>query len=190
MPSSDISITISKYKGNLGIPDKVIETKTEKSIRLRQGKYVVKYSSSGDYKDLVEVIDISKPTELNAPILSFSDTKLDQMFTALKPEIKKELNQSINTGEYMVVKEKLLFTGDWYAAALLPNSWYKSGYEGYIPRPLNPDNNKDAVKVIIKKEGGQWKVVTKPSIVFYINDYPNIPEDVIRETNKLGFISN
>ena len=90
------------------------------------------------------------------------------------------MNQNYNVDSGTLIKD-----GNWYGARLKPTVWYDPTMAVKIIGPVSGDS--DMLRVILKKTKGQWEVVAGPSVIFAIDDYPDIPPEVIRATNKLGF---
>lgn len=187
-PSLGTNITIGKQKGDeIAISKPIANTNSFKKIRLQPGLYVVKFAGTKDYQEETESININKPIEITTPKLNYTDTKLSQLLKSEKPAIQNSLLPFIPNTGYKINVEKLFKIGNWYGAQLIPGGWYDPTVPAdLIPRPANNNNTQDMLKVIMKKGNGVWKVLAGPSIVISIADYPDIPQDVIRATNKLG----
>jgi len=182
VPDQGTSITLS----NAAKTKKIISTSTPKTIRIKTGTYVIKYSGD-EYQNLEEYIRIEGKTSLKTPELSFKTEKLAQMLRAEEAAIHTTVTSLVG-GEYQISAENILKQGEWYAAYLLPGSWYDPATKNDInPYSANPYNTKDTLSVILNKENNKWKIAAEPKTTFWIDDYPNIPEDVVRAANKLGF---
>jgi hypothetical protein len=166
----------------------IVSTSSIRKIRVQEGSYIVKYNGSSDYEPQEKTIFISKPTTLKTPELSLTRNKLNSVLVLETTAIRQALKNSVNISSYQVNSEQLFVRGDWYGSLLVPNSWYKPNMPpDMIPKPVNIYNTQDTVRLILKKEKGRWILAAKPSLVFAIEDYPGIPQEVIRQTNKLDF---
>ena len=188
-PSPNTTITIGKQTGDdLIIKKQIASTNSQKKLRLSPGTYIVKYSGSSDYQETTTVVQIDKPKELKTPLMQYTTAKLDQILKTEQPAIKKAMLAVQPSSGYAVDTEKLFFTGEWYGARLVPNDWYAAGDQTASGKKTpNPNSTQDVMRVILKKEGGTWIVAAGPSIIFNLQEQKNIPEDVVRATNKLGF---
>jgi hypothetical protein len=187
-PSPGTTISIGNQKGSsLSLNQPIISATATKKVRLQPGPYVVEFSGSKDYMSVIKSIEINNSMIIKTPILYYTDSKLNQLLNSERPTIQAALFSSFNSAGYSVVSDQLFENGEWYGAQLIPQGWYNPNVPSdYTPRPININNTKDMLRVIMKKENGQWKPVAGPSVVFFIGDYPNIPQTVIRGTNKLG----
>lgn len=175
-PSLGTTIAIGNQSGKDPVISSVIlSTTSTKQIRLHPGTYALKFSGSKDYQEELVSILVNKSMEIKTPTLKYTDDKLSQLLVSEKASIHQYLQPFMPDAGYKIGIEKLFNTGQWYSASLIPGNWYSS------------TNAQDMLRVIMKKENGQWKVEAGPSIVIYIGDYPNIPQDIIKATNKLGF---
>jgi hypothetical protein len=168
-PAKNTTITLGTQKGDTPAIDKeVIKTSTNLSKRLKPGNYVVIFGAEG-YESQNQLINLNKNTTISTPELNYTTDRLKIVLNQDRANIQKVVNASAGNG-YIISDESLYKQADWYVSILLPT-----------------DPSKDMLKIILKKEDNKWVVAAKPSIIFWIDDYPNIPEDVIRAVNKLGF---
>lgn len=188
-PKPGTSITLAGYKnGQLSIDNVITKTSSYTKVRLHPNKYIIKFGGGGDYKDVVQEIQIDEPIEINTPSLGYSDSKLKQMLESERLEIQKALRANFDISNYQITNEKLFALGNWYSARLLPNTWYDPAVPAdYLPRPINEENKNDILVAIMQKENGQWTLSHKPSVVYWLEEQPNIPEEVIRGANKPGY---
>jgi hypothetical protein len=181
---SKISLTKITPKGSVSI---VANVDTQKKLRLRTGNYTATFSAGTDYEELINPISIKGSVTISTPELNFTATKLSGLLVNEEPDIQKLITALPISKDYSLAGESLLKQGQWYGAELYPDNWYDTSVaesSGY--RSANPNNTLDIVRIIAKKENGQWKVVAGPAVIFYIGDFKDIPADVIRATNKLG----
>lgn len=188
-PTPGTTITIGEMAGDEPVISKQIaSTSVKKTIRLHIGTYAVKFSASKDYEDQLTSVDINNTTEITTPSLNYTTEKLSTILGAEKDAIHNVVWGVVSPDKYNIDIEQLFYTGQWYGARLIPKDWYDPTVPAdLIPRPTNSNNTLDVLRVILKKEGGDWKIVAGPSVVLYINDYSQIPQDIIRSVNKLGF---
>lgn len=170
-PTAGTTIAIGSQVGEgTDIGTLLTKTSTKQILRLEPGHYVVQYSGTKDYQDQSIVINIVETTELTTPKLKLTQNKLDALLAIEKPAAQNAFSLVFDVDGYNITDDKLYQQGDWYSARLVPNN-----------------SSLDTLRVIMKKENGQWKVAAGPSIIFFIGDYPNIPQNVISVTNKFGF---
>ena len=183
-PSNGITITLTRQSDNV----EITKTDEAKVIKVRSGSYGVNYSAGEDYQAINQTIVINGPTTISPPQLNYSISKLATMLPDEKSEIQAALAATItDIGSYYVGGEGLFARGDCYGVMLVPNTWFDpSSPVDALDRAINPNNTLDIVRVIAKKDGEQWQVVAGPSLIFYLDDYPNIPEEVVRAVNALS----
>lgn len=188
-PTPGTTIAIGTQIGdNPVIRKEIAKTTSQKEIRLRPGVYAIKFSGSKDYKDESRSVAISKSIDIKTPNLKYTDGKLTQLLSSQKNKIHEVLQQVLPSTRYLIDTEKLFNTGQWYGARLMPDNWYEPNIpSNIIPRPTNNSNTRDILRLIMKKEDNKWRVVAGPSVIMYIKDYENIPQDIIRSVNKFGF---
>ena len=167
---NNTTITLGPQKGDeLAIDKLITSTNSSKKIKLKPGMYIVKYSKNSDYNESFESINIEKPTTINAPDLSYTDQKLANLLPIEKKQAQVALSNIFNTTNYTFADEHLHKQGNWYSARLVSK------------------NGVDDLRFIAKKESAGWKIVVKPTLVISIDDYKDIPKDVIKSTNKYGY---
>ena len=188
-PSAGTTITIGEQaRDEMAIGKQIASTNSLKSIRLQSGVYIVIFTGTSDYQDEYQSISIDKSTEIKTPDLKYTDEKLGRLLVSEKPAIQNVITPILPNPGYQIDNESLYEIGNWYGARLIPGGWYLSPPSSNIlPGLINDNNTEDMLRVILKNDNGQWKLMAGPSIIFAIDDYPDIPEDVIRTTNKLGF---
>ena len=184
-PSPGTTITIGEqYKDEPTIKKEIASTKKLKEIKLLSGSYVVKFAGSSDYQAESRSIYIKESTEIKTPVLKYTDKKLGQLLIPEIPAIQNVITPILPNPSYQTNNETLLENGNWYGARLKPSVWDEPTMAVKYTKPTGTE---DMLRLILKKENDQWKLMAGPSIIFAIADYPDIPQDVIRATNKLGF---
>lgn len=187
-PTKNTSITLGTQKNDSLIIDKtLIKSNSKITKKIKPGSYLIVYSSDG-YNTVSKSITIDKNITFTTPDLDYSNERLSTLLTNEKQSIEQIIYSSLPNKNFDVVDASLYKQGNWYGARLIPKDWYDKKYPvNSVPRVINENNKQDILRVILKKEGDGWKVIAKPSIVFAITDYPNIPQDIIRDINKKGF---
>jgi hypothetical protein len=188
-PTPGTTITIGERHGDEPVISKQIaSTSVKKVIRIHVGSYAVKFSASRDYEPQTAGVDINDSTEITTPSLNYTDEKLASLLDAEKDNVHNVIWGVVPKDKYDISNEKLFYTGQWYSATLTPKDWYDPTVSAnLIPRPTNDNNTLDTLRVVLKKQGSSWKMFAGPSVILYINDHPQIPQDIIRATNALGF---
>ncbi len=188
-PTNGTTITIGvRANGGSTMGEQIASTNTLKKVRLYPGIYAIKFSGSSDYQYEQTSITIDSSTEIETPDLNYTNKKLIQLLSDQKTKINSVVFGVLPNSNYKINTENLYNTGQWYGAVLIPNDWYDPNIpSNIIPRPTNINNTQDMLRLIMKKENNQWKVVAGPSVIIYIKNYAGIPQDIIRAVNKLGF---
>jgi|GEM_PF-842587 len=184
-PSPGTTITIGEGGHELEISKQIVNTSSKQVVRLRSGVYVVKFAGTKEYQEITQSITISQPTEIKTPALNYTSNKLGQLLKSENLAIQKVIAPTILNQNYTIDNGTLFSRGEWYGARLKPAVWYNPTMAVKNLEPVS--GNHDMLRIILTKTSGQWKVAAEPSIIFAIDDYPNIPPDVIRSTNQLGF---
>lgn len=165
-------------------PESFIDTKNlikeitaTTTISLKQGSYVVANKKNNDYEQQAETVTLDKkPAEITMKA-TYSNNKLADLLTANRSAVQQAVTTAIPLAKnYKFGAEKLFQNGDWYGATLIPNLSIEQERVTYV----------DKYHVIAHKESGTWKVLTPvPSLILSQVAYPDIPFDVLSETNKL-----
>jgi hypothetical protein len=180
-PTQNTKITILEISGDNKTQTKTLaETTTNISISLKKGIYTVKYSGE-DMEKQISSIDVKDDMVVKTPELNFSITKLQNL---LNQEKSNNMLPKIPV-QYDLFKEKLYKKGDWYSAIYIPKNWYDpSTPVGVEPRMTNDSNQLDIIKIVAKKENGQWQVMAGPDIVINKEDKKEIPSDILKDINN------
>jgi len=145
--------------------------KSGEELSLQRGTYVISVSGTSVEKKQYPLI-VTDDTQKTISI-TYSRAYLDTLLKTVEPSVLAALKRALPTLDsiYSVRSGKLYQNGDWYAARL---------------RYIGPDKvNRDALKVILKKAGNEWELVTRiPEIIVTYPKYPNVPRDVIADINS------
>jgi hypothetical protein len=148
-----------------------VATDTE-TFRVKKGVYVYAVSGGSDYQEFSEQISVgAKPVNLSMPQLNYTPAKLASMLAKERPAIESVINNAYPSQMkiYSIQGGKLYGNGQWYGARLVPND----------PRTY------DTLRIILKKEGPTWQIVTKPpEIVISQPVYPQIPAYILSDLNN------
>lgn len=150
-----------------GIAKEIIKTNGQAKVRVKPGWYGVLFSGQ-DYAGQYQNIEIPPNNLITTPNLSYSPAKLTGLLAQGKDAIRKVVSSANGLRGYRISYEKLYGRGDWYAAKLKPSNQL----------------TQDILGIILEKKDNKWRVAAAPSIVFYIGDFPTIPEMVIRDINN------
>lgn len=178
--SKNVSVTVYKSGDNHDDPldyatDKPIASITaSEKLKLKKGSYVLVSRENPDIKKILQGFSLEDRSETLTIYVQYSDSKLGDILKQEGGTIRAAIRAQVPNLQslYDISREKLYHTGDWYGALLT--------YKGPASQLTN-----DSLRLIAKKDGQNWKVVTAPpQIVFSIELYPDIPQDIIREVNN------
>lgn len=148
-------------------------TASGSKIRLKKGEqYLVSYAGNEGYANGEEILIVKNSGSAVKISPSFSDKKLTSILDSQLGSIHEVLKKNYaNMTLYEIQRGKLYQFGDWYGTTLK--------YIG--PDPFNADT----LRVVLKKDSNTWTVVTDPpNISLSKFDYPDIPEEVLRDINN------
>lgn len=141
-------------------------------FRVKKGVYVYAVSGGSDYQEFSAQITVgAKPVHLTAPQLNYTPAKLASMLAKEQPAINSVINTAYPSQMqlYSIQGNKLYGNGQWFGAKLVPND----------PRTY------DTLRIILKKEGSTWQIVTTPpEIVISQPVYPQIPAYILSDLNN------
>lgn len=144
--------------------------------KLKKGIYVVEFSGSDYEKQRIDVtLGESPQTVVITP--RYSQNKLGDMFSAEKPDIYRVIHREIpqTTDNFEISEGKLYQLGEWFGGKIHQRQTSEEERQGYI----------DTFRVVLKKENGEWKIVTDPpEIIISHVKYPDIPRDILVDLNK------
>ena len=170
-PSNGITMTFgepSHGEEGAGIAVELAKTSKEaKEVRVKPGFYAVIYTGQG-IKQTRQLVEVKNDMTITAPSPTYSEERLAAMLKAQQTAIHSALSSNDKTNGYTPKGEALYQDGTWYAAKLVPAD------------PIN----QDTLVVVMHKENDAWKVTAGPEISLYIDNYPDVPEDIIRDINN------
>jgi hypothetical protein len=148
------------------------------TLRMRKGTYVVVGgSASPDFTRQLEKVTLdNEPVTvvINPP---YSSEKLASLLDTARPAIHAAVKQAVPKvdNSYLLAPGQLYGKGEWYGSVLYPNLSPEQRRLSYV----------DSYRIVVKKEGDSWKVVTvPPEIVLSTLTYPQIPKGVLISTNN------
>lgn len=147
-------------------------------ITLEKGNYVLKYDAADTYQDDFVALELSEKQQTISVSPEHSqeyiDNALDREIQNINTTIKEKYPKAGSL--YEIQRGSLYQEDEWYGTTLL----YKGSRKG--------DNflKTDPLRIVLKKENGQWVIKTNPpNILLNKYDYPDIPEDILRNVNNL-----
>lgn len=168
----DIYKTGSLDSGKADEPYKSIVVSGEE-IKIPKGNYTAYYEGNKGYDSKYVEFSFDEDYALSIKP-NLSQQKLDEMLEDELLQINKAVEAKLPAVKslYSLQTGKLYENGTYYGATL------KNTGNDYF--------NNDTLRVILKKQGNAWVVVTDPpSIYFNKFDYPNIPKKVLSDVNAL-----
>lgn len=159
-----------------GLPTKnsePIDYSESEQIKLKKGSYIAEMKKDGYEVEARTISLADSPQVIVLNPRTFTAERLQQILNQEKGNIYNSLTSRYPDifNLYTVQKEKIYLNGAWYAAVLLFKD--KSSL------------SRDSVRVVVKKEGGQWIVATKPYPSLSAVEYPGIPVNVLKDINTL-----
>ncbi len=175
------SVSIYKTKdlddGNAKEPLKKI-VDSGQDVTLPRGNYTLQYEASKNYQSgfkQVELVEKNQSINLSP---EYSDDYLNEVLDGELGSIKKAIINKYPKVKslYSIQQGRLYGKGEWYGTALV----YKGSF-------LGADMFKsDTLRIVLKKENNKWVVATNPpDIILTSISYPDIPVDILRNTNSL-----
>lgn len=161
------SVTLIKPNSS----DQPIEVKSGRPLTLREGDYILKRKG----ENIIESEQTVKVTQdetfdIN---LYFTNRYLDRLYDFERGDIEPVLYEAYPKAQatYNLKNGRLYVDGTVYGATL---------------EHIDDNNqNRDSLKVLMKKDGNEWKLLTKPPIPILSQPlYPDIPIDVITQINR------
>ncbi len=142
-------------------------------VTIEEGlSYALEYVGSPGYEDGVVYLDYDSAGEEVVVDPLYSRERLDEIVENEINEINRAIKEKYeNINLYKIQKGSLYRFGEWYGTNLI----YKGAYSA----------NSDNLKIVLEKVSGSWQVRTDPpNISLSKFEFPDIPEDVLREVNN------
>ena len=152
--------------------DETIEISRTTDLRIKKGDYIV-ITTGENLETLQKDYNVEKNNEVLKPDFQFNSEYLDKEYKKEKEEIfSKILEKYPNLPElYEFKNDKLYSKGDIFAS----NLEYKN----------KKDDNKDTLKILLKKEKGEWQILSKPPQISLSKlDYKNIDSRILKDINR------
>lgn len=151
-------------------------TNSQTTKRVKKGTYEVIFNGSGfqEQSTTIKVGDNPEATTINP---SYTKERLAELLSNERAAINLAINEAIpqTKSSYVIDPGELYILGEWYGTTIHVRQTPTEERENYI----------DRYKVVLKKEGASWKVITiPPEIIISKNKYPKIPREVLIEVNK------
>ena len=140
------------------------------TIKLPEGVYSYKVVTGG-FIDATYSFQVTKESSSIKLQPSLNTDSLDKLTKRESDKIKSSILDSnefsFDKNKDSIVSIKLYLTGGWAGVTLLSSR-----------------GPADLYHIILRKEGDQWIVKTKPLIVINSLDYPEIPEEILSDINS------
>lgn len=159
----------SDNEESLTITKVLLQTESEKSVRLSPGDYAVTTVGEG-YTTVTTAVTVTENMTITPPTsITYSDEKLADILDQEQAAINAAIPE-VASGRYTVSKtqEQLYEKGEWYSGRLMPKN----------------ATTDDQLVVVLHKENGQWKIAAGPAMTLYVKDYPDVLETAIRTVNN------
>ena len=160
------NLAVSVYSDN---DDKMADISSTSDITLREGNYYYTPTTDGFSSDKVYFTVKNNDTTVEISP-AYSSTRLSDLLEKNKEAIHAALAIYPLLSNYVIADESLYYYGEWYSAHLVQR--------------VSGTREPDVYRVILKKDDDTWKIAVSPRITISINDFPSIPDYVIRQVNK------
>ncbi len=173
--STELTISTKNIESyTIKLSTSTISSSTDKTTTVRVPKLStvsVDFKGTNGYETGRREITVGQSSESVSIEPFYSKEHLAELASSEKTQLDTATLQykSSITTLYSIKSHKLYHFGEWASVTLV----WKGEYS----------QNSDDLKVILKKEGKNWKIVGEPSILFFYKNYPDIPVDVLRGTN-------
>jgi len=168
--SSDVSSVIVYKEGG----DQIDSLSAARDISLQNGNYYIVPDGEKVSKDKVRftVQDTDITLEVDP---DYSTAYLNNLLESEQSQINKAATEAFPTiaTEYTIEDSTLYGHGEWFGALLIKNV-------------TDERDIRDFYRILLHKEGGEWKVVNKPELVLTKAEFKNVPVDVITAINELA----
>lgn len=100
----------------------------------------------------------------------YSRDKIDSILASQRTQLETAIFENIeNGGLYNLEKGTLFDHGRWYISRLVPKN--------------NTDEGLDSLRVLVEKQGDDWKLVEIPSLVYTTHNTDGVPLEVLDAVN-------
>ncbi len=146
------------------------------SLSLVNGDYIIDIESTNPQKPISKEIVKFSVHNTNATIdinPRLSDAYLNNILENNRKVIHEIIKSKYSLAGYELSKERVIGDGDWYAAIFTQGS-------------VNRENG-DEYFIVAKRSGDTWSIVTAPRLVVTSHEYPDIPQDILDQVNRLYY---
>lgn len=145
-------------------------------IKIPKGEYTVYYEGSKGYESKYQDFNVDEDRTL---IISpgYDVAKLNEILKTETAAIRTAITQKYTSGidQYEIESGKLYANGSWFGATL------KHKVKENIF-----NENADTLRVVLKKTGAGWAVVTDPPNIYLSKyAYPEVPLYILKDVNAL-----
>ena len=146
-----------------------------KTISLKKGTYLAVSRPDKDYQKINQVFQVKKSGNKLIIEAAYSKSKLARELAAQEQAIRQAVESEI-TGldTYYFYKYEAYLDATWAGVILAPKDYQNM-----------PINKRDFLRVVLKKDGGDWRAQTKPEIVLGVPSYPDVPRSILDEINQI-----
>jgi|GEM_PF-2542150 len=149
------------------------DIKSNQKLRLKKDSYSIVSKKNDSFAAFNQKVSLYQGDVEVLVEPFFSESRLNDILNVNKGSIQSSAISSYPRidGRYIFENEKIFHFGDWYGATL---------------KYIGPDvNNADPLLIVLKREGSNWKVITRPpSLLVSQKDYPEIPLDIADQLNQ------
>ncbi|MCA9332300.1 hypothetical protein KDA00_00300 [Candidatus Saccharibacteria bacterium] len=157
----------------------VASVNADEVLKLKKGEYLLDVKENDLYKNYRFELSLDKDIATVTIDPEFTDKKLEELLNADKSNIHKMINSAfpqIANNNLRIGDGRLFKRGEWYGTMIFPALSEEEIKNSYF----------DIYHLVLKKENGQWKIVTTPpDLVLSSQKYLDIPEDVLSATNDI-----
>ncbi len=148
------------------------------TFRLKKGDYLLTTSSNEDFEAQTTEVSLKDEKVKTIVTTKLSEKKLQANLAVEKAALHATIRVAFpeTSNGYIINQGKLFENGNWYGTTIVPNLSEEERRLNYV----------DIYRVVAAKQGGTWKVLTKPpELVLSYKKYPDIPKAILSEVNKL-----
>lgn len=171
LKKSDLTVKIYKTEKDRQVEQATISQTA--NIRLTNGSFVI--IPQGEAYDSAPISFTVNGDSVSIEVdPAFSKARLDALLDEEIGAINNVLQAKYSAvlTKFNQTRGNLYREGQWYATTLA--------------RKVSSSEETDLYRLIMKKEGAEWKLVVAPSLSISIKDHPDIPQHIIRDINSVG----